>query len=75
MSIYENFMEDALFYHQLKQEQRLREWSNLIDQKEQEEKAYDQMAEQHFKDLELFETLTDEKEYRNISEWELLTTI
>lgn len=72
MSIYENFMEDALFYHQLKQEQQLREWSDLI---EQEQKAYDIQAEQYFKDLKEYETSMLEKEYRTIKEWEDLVTI
>jgi len=67
MSIYENFMEDALFFHQLKQEQRLREWNDLI---EQEEKAYDIMAEQYFSSLQEYEICMMEKEYRRIEEWE-----
>ena len=67
MSIYENFMEDALFFHQLKQEQRLREWNDLI---EQEEKAYDKMAEQYFSSLQEYEICMMEKEYRRIEEWE-----
>jgi hypothetical protein len=72
MSIYENFMEDALFFHQLKQEQRLREWNDLI---EQEEKAYDKMAEQYFSSLQQYEICMMEKEYRRIEEWEDLVTI
>jgi hypothetical protein len=72
MSIYENFMEDALFFHQLKQEQRLREWNDLI---EQEEKAYDKMAEQYFSSLQEYEICMMEKEYRRIEEWEDLVTI
>jgi hypothetical protein len=69
MSIYENFMEDALFFHQLKQEQRLREWNDLI---EQEEKAYDKMAEQYFSSLQQYEICMMEKEYRRIEEWETI---
>jgi hypothetical protein len=68
-------MEDALFHLQLKQEYEHRMWEQYIQQKEEEEKAYDQMAEKHFSDLELYETLTLEKEYKKIKEWELLTTI
>jgi hypothetical protein len=67
MSIYENFMEEALFFHQLKQEKILREWNDLI---EQEEKAYDKMAEQYFNDLQQYEICMMEKEYRRIKEWE-----
>jgi hypothetical protein len=67
MSIYENFMEEALFFHQLKQEQRLREWNDLI---EQEEKAFDKMAEQYFSSLQEYEICMMEKEYRRIEEWE-----
>jgi hypothetical protein len=67
MSIYENFIEDALFFHQLKQEKILREWNDLI---EQEEKAYDKMAEQYFSSLQEYEICMMEKEYRRIEEWE-----
>jgi hypothetical protein len=67
MSIYENFMEEALFFHQLKQEKILREWNDLI---EQEEKAYDKMAEQYFCSLQEYEICMMEKEYRRIEEWE-----
>jgi len=70
MSIYENFMEEALFFHRLKQEQQLREWSDLMDQKEQEEKAYDKMAEEYFCSLQQYEICMMEKEYRRIEEWE-----
>lgn len=69
MSIYENFMEDALFFHQLKQEQRLIEWNDLI---EQEEKAYDKMAEKYFSSLQEYEICMMEKEYRRIEEWETI---
>jgi hypothetical protein len=67
MSIYENFMEEALFFHQLKQEKILREWNDLI---EQEEKAYDKMAEEYFCSLQQYEICMMEKEYRRIEEWE-----
>ena len=66
----DNFMEDALFHQQLKAEYEHRMWLHYIEEKEQEEKAYLSQAEQHFKDLELYETLMMEKEYRNIEEWE-----
>lgn len=68
-------MEDHIFYMRLKQEQEHRMWCEYVEQKEAEEKAYDQMAEQHFKDLELYETLTEEKEFRTISEWELINQL
>jgi hypothetical protein len=68
-------MEDALFHLQLKQEYEHRMWELYIQEKESEEKAYDQMAEQHFKDLDQYETAIMEKEYRRIQEWEDLVTI
>lgn len=71
----DNFMEDALFHLQLKQEYEHRMWAEYIDQKEAEEKAYDQMAEKHFSDLDRYETAMMEKEYRRIQEWEELQTI
>ena len=73
MCIIDNFMEDALFYQQLKAEYEHRMWLQYIEEKEQEEQAYLSQAEQHFNDLELYETLTMEKEYRDIKEWEEFT--
>ena len=66
----DNFMEDALFHQQLKAEYEHRMFLQYIEEKEQEEKAYLSQAEQHFKDLELYETCMMEKEYRDIEEWE-----
>ena len=74
----DNFMEDLIFdleyqeYLYNKQQEKNQQWEEhfLIEQK-----AYDIMAEQYFKDLEQYETLTQEKEYRTISEWELVKTI
>jgi hypothetical protein len=51
----DNFMEDHIFYLRLKQEHEYRMWSEYVEQKEAEEKAYDKMAEDHFKSLEEFE--------------------
>jgi hypothetical protein len=48
----ENFMEDAIFHNQLRQEYEFRMWEQFIKEKEAEEQAYDKMAEQYFKDLE-----------------------
>lgn len=48
-------MEDHIFYLRLKQEHEYRMWSEYVEQKEAEEKAYDKMAEDHFKSLEEFE--------------------
>lgn len=78
MCIIDNFYEDLFFdlkyqeYLYNKQQEKNQQWEEhfLIEQK-----AYDIMAEQYFKDLEQFETLTQEKEYRTISEWELVKTI
>lgn len=66
----DNFMEDALFYQQLKQEYEHRMWSNYIEEKEQEEQAFLSQAEQYFKDLEQYEIFMLEKEYRELKEWE-----
>lgn len=71
----DNFMEDNLFYLQLKQEQEYRMWCKYVEEKEAEELAYNKMAEQYFKDLQQFESLTEEKEYREISEWDIFKTI
>jgi len=48
----DNFMEDAIFHNQLRQEYEFRMWEQFIKEKEAEEQAYDKMAEQYFKDLE-----------------------
>jgi hypothetical protein len=45
-------MEDAIFHNQLRQEYEFRMWEQFIKEKEDEEKAYDKMAEQYFNDLE-----------------------
>jgi hypothetical protein len=68
-------MEDALFHLQLKQEREYRMWCEYVEQREAEEKAYNQQAEQYFKDLEQFETIQMDKEYRTINEWEELVTV
>jgi D-alanyl-D-alanine carboxypeptidase len=57
-NITDNFMEDAIFHNQLRQEYEHRMWELFIQQKEAEEKAYDTMAEQYFKDLEESELVT-----------------
>jgi hypothetical protein len=66
----DNFMEDALFHLQLKQEYEHRMFEQFLKQREEEERCYDIMAEQQFKEQELYETLMMEKEYREIQEWE-----
>jgi hypothetical protein len=68
-------MEDAIFHNQLRQEYEFRMWEEFIKQKEAEEKAYDTMAEQYFNDLDKYETVMMEKEYRRIQEWEDLVTV
>jgi uncharacterized damage-inducible protein DinB len=68
-------MEDAIFHNQLRQEYEFRMWEQFIKEKEDEEKAYDKMAEQYFNDLDKYETAMMEKEYRRIQEWEDLVTI
>lgn len=66
-------MEDALFHQQLRAEYEHRMWEQFVKEKEQEENAYLSQAQQYFKDLELYETLMMEKEYRDIKEWEEFT--
>lgn len=55
MCILNNFMEDQIFYLRLKQEHEHRMWCEFVEQKEAEEKAYDKMAEDHFKSLQQYE--------------------
>jgi len=45
-------------------------FEQFLKQREEEERCYDIMAEQQFKEQELYETLMMEKEYREIQEWE-----
>ena len=72
-NITDNFMEDALFHQQLKQEYEYRMWEQFVKQKEEEEKSYLLQAPQYFNDLEQYETEMIEKEYRSIQEWEMMT--
>ena len=74
-NIADHFMEDAIFHNQLRQEYEFRMWEQFIKEKEAEENAYDQMAEQYFQDLEKYETAMLEKEYRTLNEWEDLVTV
>jgi len=75
MSIYDQFMEDAIFdaeyqdylYHQQKQKNEMLDYLYRIEQQ-----AYDIMCEQANKDQEFYETCMQEKEYRSISEWEFI---
>ncbi len=66
----DNFMEDALFHLQLKQEYELRMWEQFVEEQEEKEKAEELAAIQYFKDLEQYETLMMEREYKEIQEWE-----
>ena len=68
-------MEDALFHLQLKQEYEHRMWQQFVEEQEEKEKAEELAAIQYFKDLELYETLMMEKEYRKFEEWEELNNI
>ena len=68
----ENFMEDALYHQQLKQEYEYRMWELFIQQEEEKEQGILQQAPQYFKDLEQYETSMMEKEYREIIEWDLI---
>jgi hypothetical protein len=68
-------MEDALFHLKLKQEYEYRMWEQFVKEREEEERCYDIMAEQANKDQELYETLTMEREYRSIEEWEIINNL
>ena len=78
MSIYDQFMEDAIFdaeyqdylYHQQHQYQEMWSDTHII-----EEEAYDILCEQANKDQEFYETCMEESEYRSISEWDLMKEI
>lgn len=70
-NITDNFMEDALYHQQLKQEYEYRLWCEFIKDEEEKQKAYDILAEQQAKELEQYETLTMEKDYRKLLEWDL----
>lgn len=73
-NITDNFMEDQIFYHRLRQEREHQMWCDFVEQKEAEEEAYLTQAEQYFKDLEQFEVTQMQKEYNTIKEWEDLQT-
>ncbi len=68
----DNFMEDALFHLKLKQEYEYRMWEQFIQEQEEKEKAEELAAIQYFKDLEQYETLMMEREYKEIQEWEYI---
>ena len=70
-NITDNFMEEALYHQQLKQEYEYRMWCEFIKDEEEKQKAYDILAEQQAKELEQYETLTMEKDYRKLLEWDL----
>jgi hypothetical protein len=72
MCILENFMEDELYYQQLKNEYEYRMWELFIQQEEEKEQGFLQQAPQYFKDLEQYENSMMEKEYRELLEWDLL---
>ena len=63
-------MEDALFHLKLKQEYEYRMWEKFVEEQEEKEKAEELAAIQYFKDLEQYETLMMEREYKEIQEWE-----
>ena len=71
-NITDNFMEDALFHLQLKQEYEHRMWEQFVEEQEEKEKAEELAAIQYFKDLEQYETLMMEREYKEIQEWEYI---
>jgi hypothetical protein len=71
-NITENFMEDELYFQQLKQEYEYRLWEQFITEEQEKQKAYDIMAELQAKEVEQYETIMMEKEYRELVEWDLL---
>ena len=72
MCILENFMEDELYYQQLKNEYEYRMWQQFVEEQEEKEKAEELAAIQYFKDLEQYEICMMEKEYRELLEWDLI---
>ena len=74
----DNFMEDLIFdleyqeYLYNKRQEKNQQWEEHFFVEQQ---AYEIQARQYFKDLELYETLTEEKEFRTISEWELINQL
>ena len=71
MCILENFMEDELYYQQLKNEYEYRMWELFIQQEEEKQRAEELAAAEHFKALEQYETSIMEKDYRSLLEWDL----
>ena len=65
-------MEDALFHLKLKQEYEYRMWEQFVEEQEEKEKSEELAAIQYFKDLEQYETLMMEREYKEIQEWEYI---
>ncbi len=54
----EEYLQDLTFdaeYLDWKRDQELRAWQEFVEQKEEEEKAYDIMAERYFKIMEMVE--------------------
>lgn len=72
MCILNNFMEDHIFHQQLKSEYEYRMWEQFIQEQEEKEKAEELAAIQYFKDLEQYETLMMEREYRELLEWDII---
>jgi len=69
----DNFMEDALYHQQLKQEYEYRMWCEFIQQEEEKQRAEELAAAEHFKALEQYETSIMEKEYRSLLEYHLIS--
>ena len=67
----DNFMEDALYHQQLKQEYEYRMWCEFIQQEEEKQRAEELAAAEHFKALEQYETSIMEKDYSKLLEWDL----
>jgi hypothetical protein len=77
MCIIDNFYEDLIFdleYQEWLREQQLRAKAEWDYEYQMQQEAYNIMAQQHFKDLEQYETSQLQKEYREIKEWEDLQT-
>ena len=68
MSITENFMDDQLYFLQLKQEYEYRMWIAFVEEEEAKEKE----LIQYFEDLETYENSIMEKEYKELLEWDLI---
>jgi len=63
MCIIENYYEDLLLdleYLEWKRDQEIRAWREWAEEKEIEEQGWDMIAQEHFRELEKYELLTNQ---------------